>query len=100
MVKRCDYFRPTGPLHTRVRLLCHRIITVLLYYYSFALLPLNVSVMQMPHDEDDGRRGPAKPGGDVVAGDDVWLFVGREGEDGDPGGEDVAEGVHLIAARN
>lgn len=49
----------------------------------------------MSHDESSYRRRRPEPGRDVVARDDVRLQVGREGEDRDPGGEDVSECIHL-----
>lgn len=51
--------------------------------------------MKVPHHESSyGRRG-AEPSRDVVTCDNVRLQVGWEGEDGDPGSEDVSECIHL-----
>lgn len=51
--------------------------------------------MKVPHHESSYGSRSAEPGRDIVSCDNVRLQVGREGEDGDPGGEDVSECVHL-----
>lgn len=58
-------------------------------------LQLEITVIKVPHDERSYRRRGAEPGCDVVSGDNVRLQIGWEGEDRDPGGEDVSECVHL-----
>lgn len=57
---------------------------------------LEIPIMEVSHYERSDRRSGAEPGGDVVSRDNVRLQVGREGEYGDPGGEDIGEGVHLV----
>ena len=59
------------------------------------MLLLKVPAMAVPHNESDYRSRCPEPGRDVVAGDNIRLSVGWEGEDGNPGGEDVSKRVHL-----
>lgn len=57
---------------------------------------LEIPIMKVSHDKRSyGCRG-AETGGNVVSRDDVRLQISGEGEDGDPSGEDVGEGVHLV----
>jgi len=51
--------------------------------------------MQISHEENNGRCRRTKPGGDVVTSDNIWLFVGGEGENGNPCDKNIAEGIHL-----
>lgn len=59
------------------------------------LLPLEVSVVQIPHSENHGRRYPSKTSSDIVASDYIRLLIGREGEYWDPGNKNIAESIHL-----
>lgn len=51
--------------------------------------------MEVSHGKSCYRSRCSKSGRDVVTSDDVWLLAGREGEDGDPGRENIGERVHL-----
>lgn len=51
--------------------------------------------MKVPHEENGYRCRCSEPGCDIITSDNIWLFVGREGEDGNPSGENVGEGIHL-----
>jgi hypothetical protein len=59
------------------------------------MLPFEIPVVEMPHDERCCRSGCSKAGRDIVTGDYVRLLAGWEGEDGNPGSEDISERVHL-----
>lgn len=58
-------------------------------------LQLDIPIIKVPHDESSNRCSSTEPSRDIVAGDNVRLLVGWEGEDRNPGGEDVSECVHL-----
>jgi hypothetical protein len=59
------------------------------------VLPLEISEVQVSDSKDNEHSRTTESGRDVVTGDDERLLVGWEGEDGDPGGKDVGECVHL-----
>jgi hypothetical protein len=64
-------------------------------------LPLAFHIPKIkPPDRQNGKDSTeSKTCCDVVTHHDVWLFISREGEDWDPGCEDVCESVHLIDIR-
>jgi hypothetical protein len=51
--------------------------------------------MEVSHEEDSYCCRCPKPGRDIIASNDIWLFVGWEGKDGNPSGENVGESIHL-----
>lgn len=58
------------------------------------MLAIQIAKVELSYEQDTKCSRHTKAGRDVVARDNVRLQVGQEGEDGDPGGEDVGERIH------
>ena len=67
-----------------------------LRYLLPLLLPLKVSIVELSHDQNDGNRTSTKAGRDIITSNDIRLLVCWKGKDGNPGGEDISESIHLI----
>lgn len=59
------------------------------------LLPLHIPEVEPPDGEHSKEGAKTKSGRNIITHHDVWLFVGGESEDWNPGSEDVCESIHL-----